>query len=63
MSELALGEIAPGDYTMQLGYEALKAVRVAAENTTTACRAIHLDTATMPEGGRHVQANEPVFAR
>jgi hypothetical protein len=34
MSELALGEIAPGDYTMQLGYEALKAVRVAAEKVT-----------------------------
>jgi hypothetical protein len=52
MSELALGEIAPGDYTMQLGFEALKAVRVAAEGCTAACRAVHADV-TLSEGARH----------
>jgi hypothetical protein len=60
MNELALGEIQPGDYTMQLGFEALKSVRVAGEKTTTACRAIHADT-TLSEGARHVSADQVSF--
>jgi hypothetical protein len=60
MNEATLGQIAPGDFTMQLGYEALKAVRVAGENTTTACRAIHADT-TLSEGARHVSADAVSF--
>lgn len=60
MNEAAVGEIAPGDYTLQLGFEALKAVRVAAENTTTACRAIHSNS-TLSEGARHVSADAVSF--
>jgi len=60
MNEAALGEIAPGDYTLQLGFEALKAVRIAAESTTAACRAVHADV-TLSEGARHVAADQVSF--
>jgi hypothetical protein len=60
MNEKILGEIDPNDSLLQFVYEALKSVRVAAQGCTAACRAVHGDL-TIPEGGRHVNADAISF--
>lgn len=60
MDERALGDFDPNDILLQFAHETLKAVRVAAQGCTAACRAIHADT-SVSEGGRHVAASEFSF--
>jgi hypothetical protein len=57
MNEGVLGEIAPGDRVMYEAAEALRQVRLAAENSRKAALAVHADL-TMSEGARHVRADE-----
>jgi|GEM_PF-3445025 len=57
MNEGVLGQVEPTDYTLALAAEALRVVRISAENTHKACSSIHLDP-TLSEGAKHVKANE-----
>jgi hypothetical protein len=60
MHEGVLGEVAPGDYTMQLAQEALRVIRLAGEGSYKAARAIHADE-TLSEGAKHVRAHEVTY--
>jgi hypothetical protein len=60
MNEGAIANIAPGDVTRIAIAEALRAVRIAAENARNASVAIFGDM-TLSEGGKHVKANDLSF--
>jgi hypothetical protein len=57
MSENALGEFDASDHTIALCYEALRCVRVCAENIHRASLSIHANP-LLSEGAKHVQAND-----
>jgi hypothetical protein len=60
IDEKGLGEIPPGDYPLGLAQEAVRVLRLAVENSYKSSVAIHQDY-TLPEGARHLRADEISF--